>query len=92
MAGRYLLHALVLLLLYDRMAVAETWIHFYTDASCEALYAAVLMGTNATDGMCGTFGLSINSASSISIDHGCSGMYHTSFELVLNDTMLTGPR
>ena len=76
MASRSLLSVLLLLrLCKDTIVSATTTVLFYTDASCKTPYATVQTDTDAYNGQCGEFPTAINSASSIAIDYGCSGIY-----------------
>ena len=80
MAGRYLPVALILLHLHNIIPVsATTSVRFYTDSSCKTLYATVYTDTDLGNGQCGEFSTFINSASSSTIDNGCSGIYHARF-------------
>ena len=75
MASRSLPY-LLLLLYKDIIVSATTIFHVYTDATCKNLYATVQTDTSAGNGLCGEFATSLNSASPVSVDDGCSGIYH----------------
>ena len=53
---------------------ATTTVGFYADASCKNLYATIHTDTNVGDGLCGELPANINSASSIFVDDGCTGI------------------
>ncbi|KAF6239026.1 hypothetical protein HO173_002898 [Letharia columbiana] len=80
MAGRYLPVALILLHLHNIIPVsATTSVRFYTDSSCKTLYATVYTDTDLGNGHCGQFSTFINSASSSTIDNGCSVTIYTDY-------------
>lgn len=77
------------LLLYKGIIVsAATAFHLYTDLTCKILYATVQTDTSAGNGQCGEFATSLNSASSVSVDDGCSGIYLTLLGLLAIKTEL----
>ena len=77
MAWRCLLrvHLILLFLHHNLLVSATTTVYFYTDASCNDLYATVQTDTNAGNGQCGEVAAGVNSAKSGDIDGGCSGIY-----------------
>ena len=90
MVTRSFYNLLLPLLFYKGIIVAATTtIHFFTDTSCQDLYATVQTDTNAHDGQCGDFPIFIRGASSGGIDNGCYSIYHSRLDGLSSKVGLT---
>ena len=76
MAPRFLPRTLILFsqIHHILFVSATTTIHFYTDPLCKNRYATIHTDTDQGNGQCGLLPTDVNSASSVAVDNGCSGI------------------